>query len=423
MPNASGSTEDLAIAYVAMGMFLSTLIHFSAAQYMLKPKEQQEELELVRHDVAKHASQRNSAGYCEVSSSEPHVGPVVLVLGRGADADAAAKSAALHQASSDSTLHSDSEARTNSKAGDGDRQTREIECVIKASAHSAVPLEDSAHLHGGASNLLASNVSASDGAPATLDQDPEEKNLSRPDRYPLLRGNFSSSSCEYQRVDAGWGHQSGAAQMAGSRHAASSSDPDWTLPPGHAPSWRRRAAAAWVAAKPVLREFGSPPIVACFLALIVGTIPQVKAVLFLRGGALNVVGDVIRMFGECAIPCMIMVLGATLANGPGEGKLPMRVILGVTLGRLVILPMFGTVVVLGSYWTGLFKPPDPVFVLVMLVQQTAPTAISISTMASMFGNGEQEISSLLFYQYMSCILTIPWCLCLYLYLMQTYLSL
>lgn len=185
--------------------------------------------------------------------------------------------------------------------------------------------------------------------------------------------------------------------------------------------WQRRSAAAWVTLKPIIREFRAPPIVACLIAVMVGAMPPVRNALFAGSGTLSMVGDVIKMFGDCAIPCMIMVLGATLANGPGSGKLPARVLIGVGITRLVILPLWGTAVVLGAYALGVFTPPDPVFVLVMLIQCTCPTALNVSTIANMFGNGDKEISALLFYQYLTCIVTIPLFLCLYLYIEQTHL--
>jgi hypothetical protein len=44
----------------------------------------------------------------------------------------------------------------------------------------------------------------------------------------------------------------------------------------------------------------------------------------------------------CAAVVLQLMLGATLAKGPGRCCPPLRVVLGVTAARLLLLPMLGT---------------------------------------------------------------------------------
>lgn len=50
---------------------------------------------------------------------------------------------------------------------------------------------------------------------------------------------------------------------------------------------------------------------------------------------------------------------------------------------------------------------DPLFKFAMLLQSTVPTATMMQTMATMVGNGDQEMSVLLFWQYLASIAAAP----------------
>lgn len=72
---------------------------------------------------------------------------------------------------------------------------------------------------------------------------------------------------------------------------------------------------------------------------------------FLPGGKLSIVGDVLEMMGQPLIPLLLLVLGANLAAGPGPGHLPLHSVLAVVATRLVLLPLLGCGVVLGAQVT------------------------------------------------------------------------
>ncbi len=54
--------------------------------------------------------------------------------------------------------------------------------------------------------------------------------------------------------------------------------------------------------------------------------------------------------------------------GPGVARVPFRVIASIGVCRLVILPLLGVGMVMGAYAAGIFTAPDPIFLLVLLIQ-------------------------------------------------------
>eukprot|EP00798_Chlamydomonas_sp_ICE-L_P012698 gene12698-15930_t len=170
--------------------------------------------------------------------------------------------------------------------------------------------------------------------------------------------------------------------------------------------------------KAILKELKSPPILSTLVGILIGCIQPVQALLFAPNAPLKVVADTVTMLGDCAIPVMIISLGATLSNGPGASKVPFRIIASVGVCRLIILPLVGLFIVMGSYHLGLFKAPDPIFLLVLLIQNTAPTAIMVHTMSAVHQNGDQEVSTILFWQYLVGIVTIPPYLLWFMYMVK-----
>lgn len=62
---------------------------------------------------------------------------------------------------------------------------------------------------------------------------------------------------------------------------------------------------------------------------------------------------------------------------------------------------------------GWLVSPDPLFVLVMLIQNSVPTALNVHTLATLHQNREEEVGALLFWQYLAACLTVPAWLMLY----------
>ncbi len=107
-----------------------------------------------------------------------------------------------------------------------------------------------------------------------------------------------------------------------------------------------------------------------------------------------------------------------ICAGPGAAKVPLRITSSICVCRLLILPLAGLAIVFGGFALGAFDAPDPVFLLVMLIQNTCPTAILVHTLSAVHQNHEAEVSAVLFWQYLISIVTIPPYLSLYLYMVD-----
>lgn len=129
--------------------------------------------------------------------------------------------------------------------------------------------------------------------------------------------------------------------------------------------------------------------------------------------------DCIEMFSECCIPCLLLMMGATLAKGPGKACPPWRVVVGVCTARLLLLPLLGTGWILLAHKTGWLVAPDSMFLLVMLIQNAVPTALNVHTLATLYANREEEVAALLFWQYLTACLTVPGALMFFLWLLKT----
>ncbi|GBF90775.1 auxin efflux carrier family protein [Raphidocelis subcapitata] len=190
----------------------------------------------------------------------------------------------------------------------------------------------------------------------------------------------------------------------------------WPPPPAR-PRWRARlrAAGAWAGG------MVSPPLVASATALAVGLCPPARDALFAPDAPLGLVRDVIAMFGDCCIPALMLMVGATLERGPGRGALPRRTIAAVAAARLVLLPLLGVGWVLAARAAGLLPASTPrLVVLVMLCVNSVPTALNVHTLCTMHGNCEAEMGAVIFYEYVASIVTVPLFLALFLHVCQAY---
>lgn len=48
--------------------------------------------------------------------------------------------------------------------------------------------------------------------------------------------------------------------------------------------------------------------------------------------------------------------------------MPVRVVSGIIVCRLLVLPLIGSAIIIGARAAGAFTAPDPIFLLVMLIQ-------------------------------------------------------
>lgn len=169
---------------------------------------------------------------------------------------------------------------------------------------------------------------------------------------------------------------------------------------------RRPYAGLW-------KKLLTPPVLATFLALFIGAVPALKGLLYGAGAPLAPLSNAIAVVGGGMVPSLLILLGSLLSEGPATSTLQKRTVVLMVGLRGAILP------VMGMGFVALLKvggclPPDPLFQFVLLIQHTLPSAINLSTIATMHDHNALEMSSLLFYQYIAAIFFMPAFLTVYL---------
>ena len=94
-------------------------------------------------------------------------------------------------------------------------------------------------------------------------------------------------------------------------------------------------------------------------------------------------------------------------------------------GRKVLNPLLvhaGTGIVMSLLAAGAFRVPagDPLFLFVLLLSHSTPTAMNLQTVATLNQNGEEEMSCLLCWQYLASLITLPLWMCLFVVLVSPY---
>ncbi|GAB4818022.1 hypothetical protein N2152v2_005068 [Parachlorella kessleri] len=150
------------------------------------------------------------------------------------------------------------------------------------------------------------------------------------------------------------------------------------------------------------------PTQASILGIVVGCIQPAKALLYGDNPPLRAISGVLTTLGSGLIPSTIPLLGALLYRGPGESsQLPWRVTLGVLITRLVLQPILLTGLVVLLLKLGFYTSPDPVFLFTVLLANTTPTAINMQTITVLYQNYPGEMSTILFWQYLASLVTLP----------------
>ncbi|KAL0085958.1 dynein light chain 1, cytoplasmic [Phycomyces blakesleeanus] len=153
-------------------------------------------------------------------------------------------------------------------------------------------------------------------------------------------------------------------------------------------------------------SFMSPPLYAAMLALIVGLTP-LKPLLYAKDSFLYPsFTKAIETCGKAAVPLILTCLGAQLTcisetqheTSPAMKK-PVATAIGVrmVLMPLLVIPVVVLFVLYGAQWSSLAK--DPVFIIMMIVLPSTPTAINLVQITQVNNIFEEEMLHMLFWSY------------------------
>lgn len=155
-----------------------------------------------------------------------------------------------------------------------------------------------------------------------------------------------------------------------------------------------------------IRHILQPPTIASLLAIIIGTVPQLKAFLFGYDAPLSFVTDSLEILGGAMVPSVMLILGGMLAEGPIDSKLGLRTTVGISIARLLVLPILGIGVVALSDKLNFLVHGDAMYRFVLLLQYTTPSAILLGAIASLRGYAVSEASALLFWQHVFALFSL-----------------
>lgn len=149
-----------------------------------------------------------------------------------------------------------------------------------------------------------------------------------------------------------------------------------------------------------------PPTIASLLAIIIGMVPQLKAFFFGYDAPLSFVTDSLEILAGAMVPSVMLILGGMLAEGPKESALGLRTTIGITVARLLVLPLLGIGVVALADKLHLLVQGDAMYRFVLLLQYTTPSAILLGAIASLRGYAVKEASALLFWQHVFALFSL-----------------
>lgn len=175
-----------------------------------------------------------------------------------------------------------------------------------------------------------------------------------------------------------------------------------------------------VAEKTPLIHILQPPTIATLMAFFVGMVPPIKSVVYGQDAPLSFLTDSFEILAGAMVPSVMLILGGMLAEGPNESKLGLRTTIGVIVARLLILPLFGIGIIgLAGKFNFLIKG-DQMYIFVLLLQYTTPTAILLGAVASLRGYAVREASALLFWQHICAVFSLAIYIIVYFRLLNFY---
>jgi predicted permease len=154
-----------------------------------------------------------------------------------------------------------------------------------------------------------------------------------------------------------------------------------------------------VAKQTPIHHILQPPTIASLLAIIIGTVPQLKTFFFGNDAPMSFMTDSLEILAGAMVPCVMLILGGMLAEGPNESTLGIKTTIGIIVARLVVLPIIGIGIVVLADKMNFLVENDAMFRFVLLLQYTTPSAILLGAIASLRGYAVSEASAVLFWQH------------------------
>ena len=158
----------------------------------------------------------------------------------------------------------------------------------------------------------------------------------------------------------------------------------------------------------------NPPLWAMLVAIIVASIPKLQCLFFTPGTFIqNSVTRAVSQTGNVAVPLILVVLGANLANNTASSgstsskakRHHTKLLIASILSRMV-LPFFVTapLLAIAAKWLPISILDDPIFVIVCFLLVGAPSALQLAQICQINGVYESVMARILFWSYVVVIL-------------------
>jgi predicted permease len=191
--------------------------------------------------------------------------------------------------------------------------------------------------------------------------------------------------------------------------------PRWSMP--SSPPWVSRTLTAlktWpVRFAKGLWAFMNPPLWAMFAAIIVASIPKLQELFFTKGTFINdSVTRAVAQSGDVAVPLILVVLGANLANSTAKDhksahadKTETKILIASLVSRMVLPFIFiAPVLAIAAKYLNISILDDPIFLIVCFLLTGAPSALQLAQICQINNVFEDVITNVLFWSYVVVIL-------------------
>lgn len=162
-----------------------------------------------------------------------------------------------------------------------------------------------------------------------------------------------------------------------------------------------------------LWEFMNPPLWAMLAAIIVASAPKLQELFFTKGTFINAsVTRAVAQSGNVAVPLILVVLGANLANStsgkqknPHADKQETKILIASLVSRM-LLPFFfiAPVLAIAAKYLNISILDDPIFLIVCFLLTGAPSALQLAQICQINNVFEDVITRVLFWSYVVVIL-------------------
>jgi len=165
-----------------------------------------------------------------------------------------------------------------------------------------------------------------------------------------------------------------------------------------------------------LWEFMNPPLWAMLFAVLVASVPTLQKLFFEEGSFIkNSVTDAIRSSGGVAVPLILVVLGANLANNtsarddivddPEDDQIGTKLLIASLVSRMVLpTVIMAPILALIAKYIPVSILDDPIFVIVCFLLSGAPSALQLAQICQINGVYEKTMGRILFQSYVVWIL-------------------